>query len=48
MRLNNDIDNSQVKKIFEVLREETDIFKGFSQEEINNLLVVFKVLQFKK
>jgi len=48
MRLINDVDQNQTKRIFEVLREETPIFKGLSYEEVQSLTTVFKVLNFKK
>ena len=44
MRLGNDLDANQIKKIFEVLREETFIFKGLSLEDVVLLQSVFKVL----
>eukprot|EP00347_Sterkiella_histriomuscorum_P003182 403365276 len=48
MRLVNDLDANQIRKIFEVLREETHIFKGLSLEEVLSMLNVFKVLTFKR
>ena len=43
-----DTDASQTKRIFEVLASATDIFEGFSQEEIDAMAGVFKLLQFRK
>lgn len=48
MRLINDVDANQTKRIFEVLREETQIFKGWSLEEVLSLPTVLKVLNYKK
>jgi len=48
MRLLSDVDSGQIKRIFDVLREETLIFSGMSQEEVNSLQTVFKVISFKR
>ena len=48
MRLINDVDTAQIKKIFEVLREETKIFEGYSNEDVQSLQNVMKVLSFKR
>lgn len=48
MRLINDLDPQQIKRIFDVLREETNIFEGLSYEDVQNLQLIFRVLQFKK
>ena len=37
MRLTNDIDTTQIKRIFDVLRDETNMFDGLSQEEVASL-----------
>jgi hypothetical protein len=34
MKLLSDIDAAQVKRIFEILRDETLIFSGMTQEEV--------------
>lgn len=44
LRITIDLDTNQIKKIFDVLREETPIFKGYSSEEVASLQNVFKVL----
>jgi CRP-like cAMP-binding protein len=48
MRLTSDIDANQIKRIFDVLREETVIFEGMSAEEVASLQTVFKVLSFRR
>lgn len=48
MKLNNDIEPPQIKKIFSILREETPIFQGMSNEEITGVQNEFKILQFKR
>lgn len=48
MRLINDVDQAQVKRVFEVLREETNMFEGMSQEDVNQLQLVFKFLNFRR
>jgi hypothetical protein len=37
MRLTSDIDANQIRKILEVLREETKIFEGMSLDEVVDL-----------
>lgn len=37
MKLISDIDAGQVKRIFDVLRDETLIFEGMSQDEVASL-----------
>ncbi len=34
MKLINDIDAPQIKRIFDILREETKIFEGLSTEDV--------------
>jgi hypothetical protein len=34
MRLTSDVDANQIKRIFDVLREETTLFEGQSAEEV--------------
>ena len=48
MRLLSDVDSGQIKRIFDVLRDETLIFAGMSQEEVSSLQTVFKVISFKR
>jgi len=47
-RLANDIDQSQVKRIFEVLSQETNIFQGYGLPDIEEIMGLLKVCQFKK
>jgi hypothetical protein len=37
MKLISDLDAAQVKRIFDVLRDETLIFEGMSQEDVHSL-----------
>ena len=46
-RLVSDLDMSQTKKIFEVLANDTRIFKGCNHAEMEEIMSVFKVLDFK-
>jgi CRP-like cAMP-binding protein len=48
MRLISDVDANQIKRIFDVLRDETSIFEGMSQEDVASLQTVFKVLTFRR
>ncbi|CDW84841.1 UNKNOWN [Stylonychia lemnae] len=48
MRLTNDLDPNQTRKILEVLRDETSIFQGYSHDDVVSLSQVFKVLTFKR
>ena len=48
MRLINDIDGNQIKRVFDLLRDETTLFQGLSQEEVASLQTVFRVLTFRK
>lgn len=48
MRLINDVDLTQVKRIFEVLREETNLFEGMTQDEMIQIQNVFKFLNFRR
>ena len=48
MKLVSDIDVSQTKRIFEVLYSESEIFEDFSQDEVQAMAGVFKLLQFHK
>lgn len=48
MRLINDVDSAQVRRIFEILREETNLFDGLAQEDVISLQTVFKFLTFKR
>jgi len=48
MKLATDIDAAQAKRIFEVIYEDSEIFKGFSLAEVDAMSTVFKLLSFKK
>jgi len=48
MRLINDVDSTQIKRVFDVLRDETPLFDGLSQEDVLSLQQVFKVLTFRR
>ena len=48
MRLISDIDAAQAKRIFDILYEETAIFRGFALSEVEAMSGVFKFLSFKK
>ena len=48
MKLTNDIDAAQVKRIFELLREETLVFAGMTLDEVTSLQNVFRVLNFRR
>lgn len=47
-KINSDIDGNQIKRIFEVLREETNLFDGYTSAEVENMSTLFKVLNFQK
>ena len=47
-RLSSDVDMSQVKKVFEVISTDTTIFKGCQPLEIDEMLQVLKICNFKK
>ena len=47
-RIISDIDNSQIKRILDVLATETDMFVGYSNQEIEELVGVLRVVNFKK
>jgi signal-transduction protein with cAMP-binding, CBS, and nucleotidyltransferase domain len=48
MRLTSDVDANQIKRIFDVLREETMLFEGLNAEEVAQLQTVFKILTFRR
>lgn len=48
MKLITDIDASQAKRIFDILYDETTIFTGYSQAEVEAMSAIFKFLSFKK
>jgi len=48
MKLINDVDLAQVKRVFEVLREETSLFEGMTTDEVAALQTVFKFLNFRR
>ena len=48
MRLINDVDTAQVRRIFEILREETNLFEGLASDDVLSLQTVFKFLTFKR
>jgi hypothetical protein len=50
MKLISDIDATQTKRIFEVLKEEspTNLFEGYTSIEIETLSLLFKMLAFRK
>ena len=48
MRLAADIDANQAKRIFEILYEDTDLFTGFSTQDVDAMSQVFKFLTFRK
>jgi hypothetical protein len=47
-RLASDIDNTQTKRIFDVLKEETTIFEGYSSSDVEQMSSLFKILTFQK
>lgn len=47
-KINSDIDANQIKRIFEVLRDETYLFEGFTAIEVELMSTLFKVLNFQK
>jgi hypothetical protein len=47
-KINSDIDSNQIKRIFEVLREETTLFDGYTAAEVELMSTLFKVLSFSK
>lgn len=47
-RLGHDIDQGQIKRIFEIMGQESTIFDGYSVEDMDEIMSVFKILQFKK
>jgi len=50
MKLISDTDPTQQRRIFDVLREEspTNIFEGMSQNDVEQISTLFKILTFKK
>lgn len=48
MKLITDIDASQAKRIFDIMYEETDLFKGYTAAEVEAMSTIFKFLTFKK
>jgi len=47
-RLASDIDNNQAKRMFEILQQETAIFRKYSSQDIDEMLNVLKILNVKK
>ena len=47
-KLGNDVDTGQVKRIFEVLQQETKIFEHCSSTDIEEIVTLLRVLQYKK
>ena len=48
LRLTNDIDIGQTKKMFEILYTHSQVFKGCSQSEMEEIITVLKILSFDK
>ena len=48
LRLTNDVDIGQTKKMFEILYQHSQVFKGCSQSEVEDLITVLKILSFDK
>lgn len=47
-KLTSDIDANQQNRLFTVLREETHLFDGLSQPEVDQIAQLFKVIKFSK
>lgn len=47
-KLTSDIDANQQNRLFTVLREETHLFDGYSQPEVDAIAQLFKVIKFAK
>ena len=47
-RLISDIDNNQAKRIFEILQQETALFRKYGSSDIDEMLNVLKVCNVKK
>ena len=47
-RLLSDIDSAQSKRILELIQTETNVFKGFAPGDLDEILTVLKIVQFKK
>ena len=47
-RLGHDIDQGQIKRIFEIMSQETKIFEGYTAEDMDEITSIFKILQYKK
>ena len=48
MKLITDIDANQAKRIFDIIYEETTLFKGYTAAEVEAMSTIFKFLTFKK
>jgi len=46
-RLASDVDGAQIKRIFDVMRADCPAFKGYSHKDIDDMLLVLKVMQFQ-
>lgn len=47
-RLSHDIDSKQSEKILDLLKQQTNIFKGFSKQDMAEISQVLKLVQFRK
>ena len=47
-KLISDIDAAHMKRIFEIMQQDTEIFRKYSNPEIEEMLQLFKCLTFKK
>ena len=47
-RLASDIDLNQTKRMFEILQQETAIFKKYTTQDIEEMLGILKIIQVKK
>ena len=47
-KLTSDVDNAQIKRIFEILKSDSQIFDGLSVTEVEELQEVMRVVNFAK
>lgn len=47
-RLTHDIDNTQLKRIVEILAADCDTFSGYTVADLEEMLTVLKVVSFKQ
>ena len=47
-RLINDIDANQTKRIFEILLTDSNVFRGYSFSDLEEMLEVLRVVQYRK